>query len=640
MTNEISRNSRSLLAAGAVVVAAGGAISGTMSPVVTIICAISLPLTFIWGPSWSPRVASVVGLSHLLLLIDLVRGVNDHDVRYALADAMLAVAGLHAAKLATRRDHAVAIGIQLTILGCGLSQLDTTTDGTIGALIWVVAWVSQTTPQLRELQGIASKAPRGRGGLALISVFLVAAALWAVLPIPTLRAPHSALSQGNSFATSGASSGSQSAAATPGIDRVGNTTMDLNARGHGNNTPVLLARGNRGLLRGEIFDSYDGTTFSRTQTASQALVDDQQVVLPASVGDVSQKTVEEITLIQAQGDVLSVGQPLQVGLPQPATSDGLGDVNVAQSIPAGTNYATVGGTPGPGAKAAQTPAEAALWLQLPTELPQRVRDLAKTWTAGTSTPAEAVAAIDAQLGATLEYDLDSPAAPPGKDTVEDVLFTTHRGFCEQFAASETILLRSLGIPARVIGGFAETAQQDGGSWVVTDSDAHAWVEYWRPGAGWITTDPTANVPLADAAPQTFRQRLRHDLAGVPWWVWVLIALGLGLIVVAGIVLRRALKRRSTHSDRAARVSEPPVGPVRAAFADLVAAGALAQLPLRATESPGDYLMRVPGGWSLREEILPALERELWGPAPPPDASTARAVTALGELKAGLAGVPV
>ena len=638
----VSSLNRSLLAGGAVAVSLGGTISGTMSALVTIVCAVSLPVTVIWSPSWPDKVANAVGLAHLLLIADLLTGVNNHDLRYSLATALLAVSGLHAAKLASRRDHGVAVAIQLAVLACGLSQVDTTTDGTIGTLAWVVAWVSFTAPQLRELRGARREpahgrsTPSGRGVAALIGVFVVAALLWALIPIPSLRSP----SQSPSTLSRAASSG-QPAAATPGIDRVGDTTMNLNARGHGTNTPVLLVRGADGLLRGEIFDRYDGTTFSRTSTENQPLIGDQQVVLPASAGDTSLHTTEEITLLQAQSSVLSVGQPVQVGLSQPATSDGLGDVLVSQSIPAGSDYATVGGRPGNGATASAEPADKTLWLQIPDELPQRVRDLARTWTAGTTTAFDAVAAIEARMGTTLRYDLDSPVAPAGKDAVDDVLFRSHSGFCEQFAASETVLLRSLGIPARVIGGFAQGSQTDGDATVVTDSDAHAWVEFWSPNVGWITTDPTASVPLADTKAPTLRQKLRHDLTRLPWYVWVLLALGLVLLVVGVIALRRVLRRRRAASVAAAAHSAaPPVGPVRFAFADLVAAGTLAELPLRDTETPGDYLMRIPGGWSRRDEILPALERELWGPAPPPDAGTERAVSALRELRDALTAVPV
>jgi hypothetical protein len=64
-----------------------------------------------------------------------------------------------------------------------------------------------------------------------------------------------------------------------------------------------------------------------------------------------------------------------------------------------------------------------------------------------------------------------------------------RGYCQHFAGAMALMLRFLGIPARVAGGFT-SGKRDGDSWVVTDHNAHAWVEVWFPGYGWLAFDPT------------------------------------------------------------------------------------------------------------------------------------------------------
>ena len=64
-----------------------------------------------------------------------------------------------------------------------------------------------------------------------------------------------------------------------------------------------------------------------------------------------------------------------------------------------------------------------------------------------------------------------------------------RGYCQHFAGAMALMLRFLGIPARVAAGFTSGKREDGG-WTVTDHNAHAWVEVWFPGYGWLAFDPT------------------------------------------------------------------------------------------------------------------------------------------------------
>jgi hypothetical protein len=81
--------------------------------------------------------------------------------------------------------------------------------------------------------------------------------------------------------------------------------------------------------------------------------------------------------------------------------------------------------------------------------------------------------------------------PPTPYPLQSFLFLNHLGYCQQFAGSMALLLRMGGIPARVATGFT-TGTYDSAtkSWLVSDVDAHAWVEAWFPGYGWVTFDPT------------------------------------------------------------------------------------------------------------------------------------------------------
>ncbi|MGH3905985.1 MAG: DUF3488 and transglutaminase-like domain-containing protein [Pseudonocardiaceae bacterium] len=90
------------------------------------------------------------------------------------------------------------------------------------------------------------------------------------------------------------------------------------------------------------------------------------------------------------------------------------------------------------------------------------------------------------------YDLQTAAGSSG-DALLDFLFTGRTGYCEQFASAMAIMLRTLGVPARVAVGFTP-GTSDGVQRMITTGDAHAWVEAWFPGSGWLPFDPT---PLAD-----------------------------------------------------------------------------------------------------------------------------------------------
>ncbi|MGH4009650.1 MAG: transglutaminase TgpA family protein [Pseudonocardiaceae bacterium] len=125
----------------------------------------------------------------------------------------------------------------------------------------------------------------------------------------------------------------------------------------------------------------------------------------------------------------------------------------------------------------------------------RVAQLAARVTAGSRTAFDATVAVNEwfnQPGGRFSYDLQTTPGNSG-DALVDFLFTGHRGYCEQFASAMAIMLRTLQVPARVAVGFTPGIAT-GDSRLITTEDAHAWVEVWFPGAGWLPFDPT---PLSD-----------------------------------------------------------------------------------------------------------------------------------------------
>ncbi|WP_255298571.1 DUF4129 domain-containing transglutaminase family protein [Brevibacillus dissolubilis] len=139
-----------------------------------------------------------------------------------------------------------------------------------------------------------------------------------------------------------------------------------------------------------------------------------------------------------------------------------------------------------------------MYLQLPETLPQRVRDLAATITKNAKTPYEKVRAIENHLRTTGAYRYeteDVPAPTAEQDFVDHFLFESQRGYCDHFSTSMTVMLRSVGIPARWVKGFAEGTEverNDNGEMTieVRNKDAHSWVEVYFEDYGWIPFEAT------------------------------------------------------------------------------------------------------------------------------------------------------
>ncbi len=115
---------------------------------------------------------------------------------------------------------------------------------------------------------------------------------------------------------------------------------------------------------------------------------------------------------------------------------------------------------------------------------------ARRLTSGARSPFEATALIERWLRSRGGFAYDQhPPAPKGLPALVDFEQRSKRGYCQQFAGTMTLMLRYLGIPARVAVGFTSGTWKDG-RWTVTDHDAHAWVEVWFAGYGWLPFDPT------------------------------------------------------------------------------------------------------------------------------------------------------
>ena len=159
------------------------------------------------------------------------------------------------------------------------------------------------------------------------------------------------------------------------------------------------------------------------------------------------------------------------------------------------------------------------YLQLP-ELDPRIKELAQQITSKAPTEYDKAAAIELYLKTHFQYTLNLNGTQTD-DPLAYFLFTRRAGHCEFFAAAMTVMLRSIGIPARYVGGFLPGEYNDvGGDWIVRASDAHTWVEVFFPGYGWITFDPT---PPGDGHHTGLLDRLNMYWDGFQfaWGEWII-----------------------------------------------------------------------------------------------------------------------
>ena len=151
-------------------------------------------------------------------------------------------------------------------------------------------------------------------------------------------------------------------------------------------------------------------------------------------------------------------------------------------------------------------------LQLPENLSERVQSLVRDWRRrATDDPAVVQQALEHFNTRPFVYTLQPPLL--GKDPVDEFLFATRRGFCEHYAAAFVVLMRTAGIPARIVTGYQGGEYNPlGDYWLIRQSDAHAWAEVWLPDSGWQRVDPTAAV-----APERIEHPLDTgaQLAGAP-----------------------------------------------------------------------------------------------------------------------------
>ena len=211
------------------------------------------------------------------------------------------------------------------------------------------------------------------------------------------------------------------------------------------------------------------------------------------------------------------------------------------------------------------------YTQVTKDLPRRVRDLAESLTAGAPTPYDKALAVESHLK-TLPYSFEIDPPPYDADGVDHFLFDQGTGYSEYFSSAMVVMLRTVGVPARVVAGYTTGDQvEELPAYTIRDSHSHGWVEVYFPGYDWIPFEPTpgSDLPVVMVPGGAAAEGLDGPLLGgldfecldefdfecgvplepgfgegsgtggfgaegnLPFWVWVIVALGsagfLGLV---------------------------------------------------------------------------------------------------------------
>lgn len=296
-------------------------------------------------------------------------------------------------------------------------------------------------------------------------------------------------------------------------------TMDTSLRGALGEEVVLRVRAPfPDFWRGQTFSNFDGRSWTVDAEPGQRSDGPDHTIEPAD-GDVPSANSDQFIQtfyaeVNLPNIVFAASRAERVLLEAPLWARPDGALRAEVVLPAGSAYTVVSqrsGTTSEGLRAEGTIASEVTptaFLQLPSTTTARTIALAQQLAAATTY--DTILAIQAWLAQNVEYDLFAPVPPEGADAVDHFLFESREGFCEQIATATAIMLRSLGVPARIATGYVPSDRDEiAGVWVSRASDAHAWVEVRFPSFGWVAFDPTASVPLSGEAQ---RSSVGADLA--------------------------------------------------------------------------------------------------------------------------------
>ena len=262
------------------------------------------------------------------------------------------------------------------------------------------------------------------------------------------------------------------------------------------------------------------------------------------------------------------------------------------------------------------------YLQLPQDLPETISLLAGEITHSALTPLQKTLAVQNFLQKEYLYDLDTPPPAAGQDMVEYFLFHAKRGFCTYYASAMAVLLRSSGVPTRLAAGYTAWQYDPGRElYIIPASAAHAWVEVYFPGYGWVEFEPTPIHPqLLYEGNETSLQITEQETSESaskkisPILVFSGILSGAILLVLLAVCLIRAAARQKHAGD----------SPAARFYLQIRSTLAQAGLAAPASITPNEFLQMAsaqletyPGLAAALQEATIVYNDTLFRPEPPP-----------------------
>jgi len=293
--------------------------------------------------------------------------------------------------------------------------------------------------------------------------------------------------------------------------------LDINGvsrQGIGNGIVLYVQAREPLYLTGKVFDTFDGARWTSTRTGERkiALRDGRHRFDPAESDEELEQDIE--VAADLPSILFGASRVVEVGFPGSViAADSLGSISIPRPLAKGTRYEVqsrierVEGRPF---------VEASLdhpgrYLELPEDLDPAIADLAAQVAESAATPLARAVALEQHLRTSYEYSFESIFTSQGVTPLSEFLFETRRGHCEYFASALAIMLRTQGIPSRLVTGFSATTYNPlTGYLEVRALDGHAWVEAYVRDRGWLSLEPTPAYALPQPSQtQTTSQRLER-----------------------------------------------------------------------------------------------------------------------------------
>ena len=421
--------------------------------------------------------------------------------------------------------------------------------------LWVMSlvgfWVASN---LRRMEA-PYKLPSSATGTALAASLALGIAAFALLPQPNIDPNGPVLISLPNYV---GFKGELENPALPLIQLSGDPSgatgsLDLHYRGRLGDSPVMYVRtGAPAYWRGLVFDTYrDGvwTASNHGFVTLQPYIPPR--LLPPAPPNNLGTFVQVFRVVRPLPGVISAAYPIQ-SLYAPVAQlreDSYGTFRTPDLLRPGQTYSVVSYLPNLSPAELQKdpyvfnpPDDNSAYLDH-SSLSTRAQALALRVTRDhSSNQFDLVMALTNYLQQNFQYTQELGHVPPGRDPVDWFLFDVKKGYCEQFATAETLMLRSLGVPARLASGYSTgdynpVLDQS----IVREHDAHAWVEVWFPNHGWVPVDPSPGFSALAAtqfpnhwAASGIARLIPHLTIGAP--MAALGSLGLLAVIPPAIVI--------------------------------------------------------------------------------------------------------